>query len=154
MANITFEDYYVDEMSYIENEEFDNDNSNKLEMDTFPKANVYINEDLALILFEITVGDFENAKCPFVCKLNIKAFFKYTVSDTEEDIEELKILLTQNTIAILYPYVRSIISDLTLRSNKFPAFVLPTINVVKLMQDNDAIQLFNIEQVVTTSEDE
>ena len=47
--------------------------------------------------------------------------------------------MTQNTIAILFPYLRSFIADMTLRTNKFPTFILPPFNVVEMIKDNEAV---------------
>ncbi|WP_187331134.1 protein-export chaperone SecB, partial [Lactiplantibacillus plantarum] len=44
-------------------------------------------------------------------------------------------LIKKNAVAILYPYVRSLVSGITNASNQFPALILPTINVAQLLDE-------------------
>nr|WP_086350896.1 protein-export chaperone SecB [Enterococcus sp. 9E7_DIV0242]OTP10619.1 hypothetical protein A5888_003917 [Enterococcus sp. 9E7_DIV0242] len=133
MANIKFADYFVDKMIYQENPNYDLESSKSLEVSLSPTVDIAFDDDLVLVIFSVEIGDFDNDDCPFVIDIELKAFFEFDVTDDPKDVQQLHDLLSQNAVAILYPYIRSLVSDLTLRSNKFPAYVLPTINVVKLM---------------------
>lgn len=74
---------------------------------------------------------FENAKQnnkPFEMKVNLTGYF--TVEGCNPEI------FKANAIAILYPYVRSLVSAYTANANITP-LILPTINVNKLIKDQE-----------------
>lgn len=140
MAEIKFKDYYVEKFEYNENENYIEQSSSSLEVETSPSVDIVFKEDFILIVFEDKIGNVENENCPFTVNIKLKAFFEYKVEKNEQDKELLNTLISQNAIAIVYPYIRSLVADITQRSNRFPSFILPTINVAKLMKDNDAIK--------------
>ncbi|MDV7690057.1 protein-export chaperone SecB [Enterococcus gallinarum] len=153
MASITFKDFYVDFLEYKENPNFANDDTKTLDVDIKPKADIVFKGDLAVILFESSFGSEENVNCPFTANISLKSFFEYEVTKNDDDIKQLQLLLSQNALAMVYPYIRSLVSDLTLRSNKFPAFILPTINVVELMEKNKSIVLHDLDKAISTDDD-
>lgn len=69
--------------------------------------------------------------------------FEFEINDVDVSkdkiISEMKNMLALNGNAILFPYVRSLVSDITLRTNQFPAYILPTMNFVELLNKNDNI---------------
>lgn len=56
-------------------------------------------------------------------------------SEQEVSDETISSLLKVNSVAILFPYLRMLVSDISSRGNNQP-IILPTINVQKLMTDN------------------
>ncbi|UNQ10258.1 protein-export chaperone SecB [Enterococcus faecalis] len=94
---------------------------------------------------EAELGDFDDEDCPFKLEVSLNGYFKYTVDkDDSKDVEQLKQLVTQNALAILYPYLRNVVSDVTLKSNRFPAYILPVMNIAELMKQNDSIKIYDI----------
>lgn len=74
---------------------------------------------------------FENAKQnnkPFEMKVNLTGYFITEGGNPE--------VFKANAIAILYPYVRAIVSTYTANANITP-LILPTINVNKLIKDQE-----------------
>ncbi len=74
---------------------------------------------------------FENAEQnnkPFEMKVNLTGYFMVDGCNPE--------MLKANAIAILYPYVRAIVSTYTANANITP-LILPTINVNKLVKDQE-----------------
>lgn len=76
-----------------------------------------------------------------------EVFLSTTVSDVNETIyvnvkgrsifstkQENKNLLEKNTIAIMFPYIRSYISSITTQPGMTP-IVLPTMNIVAMIND-------------------
>lgn len=76
-----------------------------------------------------------------------EVFLSTTVSDVNETIyvnvkgrsifstkQENKDLLEKNTIAIMFPYIRSYISSITTQPGMTP-IVLPTMNIVAMIND-------------------
>ncbi|MCI1632814.1 MAG: protein-export chaperone SecB [Liquorilactobacillus nagelii] len=46
-------------------------------------------------------------------------------------------MVRNNAVAILYPYARAIVATLTTTSNEFPGYNMPTINVNKVLAQQD-----------------
>lgn len=82
-----------------------------------------MNVDLKVNIFN------EEDKYPFYMSVEIRGFF--TIEDNEE-----KINFEPNAIAILYPYIRSIVSTYTSEANVMP-LILPVININKLLKDKE-----------------
>ncbi|EHQ8839927.1 protein-export chaperone SecB [Enterococcus faecalis] len=139
MAKIQFKDYYVEKLEYNENENYNENLSNTFEVETSPHVDIIFKENFILIVFEDNIGTIENENCPFTVNIKLNAFFEYSVEQNENDKKILNNLVSQNALAIIYPYIRSLVADITQRSNRFPSFILPTINIAKLIEDNDAI---------------
>ena len=68
--------------------------------------------------------------------MQIEGIFKY---NAEEDEAKLGFdnLLKKNATAILFPYFRMVISQLTGMSGEYPALVLPTMNIGNLIDKQD-----------------
>ena len=141
MATIEYKGYFVERMNYMENDNYDED-TEQLEIIPDFKADINFTDDEALVIFDIECGDSDNHSSPFILSIRLIGLFEYSVDkNSDEDKQLLQKLTTQNSIAILYPYLRSLVSDITIRSNRFPPFILPVINVVKMMEDNNAISV-------------
>lgn len=79
----------------------------------------------------LQIAIFENAEQnnkPFEMKVNLTGYFITEGSKPE--------VFKANAIAILYPYVRAIVSTYTANANITP-LILPTINVNKLVKDQE-----------------
>lgn len=119
-SKLSFVNYIVKEIVLKQNDDFHNDGKPinvdfKLEHNT----NIYDNK----MKINLIVTIFDNAKennYPFYMKVELEGEF----SIEGENIEMFEI----NGIALLYPYIRSIISTYTANSN-MPTLVLPPINV-------------------------
>lgn len=82
-----------------------------------------MNVDLKVDIFE------NNDKYPFYMSVSIRGFF--TIENNDENIN-----FEPNAIAILYPYIRSIVSTYTAEANIMP-LILPVVNVNKLLEDKE-----------------
>lgn len=141
MAVINFDGYKVNKMIYEKNHHFikpeDGINfRNNLNFD------FHINEEVseAVISIDFNTGDLEDTVHPFYINVEIEGYFKY---DVEKDDAEIgfKKLLKNNSAAILYPYLRNIVSNLTNIANDYPTYLLPTINIAKsINQKNEEEQ--------------
>lgn len=144
MATLTFENYFFEKFSFIENEKFDID-SEKLDIDIVPKADIYVAKDKVLIKLFCKLGNGEKTSCPFIAEVNMVGIFGHEVDvdDPEDKLLSSK-LVSQNTLAILFPYLRSFVSDMTLRSNKFPVYIIPTMNIVDFIEDNSSVNIIEV----------
>ncbi len=126
-SKLIFKKYIVDEINFNYNEKFI-DKPVKIDFD-IDKEIVYISEKemqvrLIVYLFNNTPKEY-----PYKMKVAIRGFFEIENNDENINFEP-------NAIAILYPYIRSIVSTYTSSANVMP-LILPVINVNKMLQDKE-----------------
>ncbi|MDW4410443.1 preprotein translocase subunit SecB [Staphylococcus cohnii] len=145
MATISFGNYNVSEMSYKENKNLNMEKTEQFNVENDFSAKVAFTDEKAYIILDCNIGD-ESEDCPFIINLKMKAYFDLEFdSEKQDDRDEIKRLLSVNAIAILYPYIRSIVTDLTSKSNTFEPFIMPVVNIAKHMNDNNKIEFLDIE---------
>lgn len=141
MAKLNFENYFIDNFSFKENPNFDAE-AEQLDVDFTPQAEVNILESksVAVVILSCTLGDEAKTDCPFIGDVRVTGLFRVEFDkDDKNDSKIAKDFLSQNTITILFPYLRSFIADMTLRTNKFPAFIIPPFNVVEMVKDSKLV---------------
>lgn len=125
-SKLIFDRYIVNKVIFNNNINYNLEEKTKINFN----INKNIKKDSKSIEIELTTKIFENAKennYPFEMEIVITGYF--TIEDNEE-----KINFEPNAIAILYPYIRAIVSTYTAAAN-VNALILPTINVNKLIED-------------------
>lgn len=126
---LEFKNYIVKSVEFKINEEYDGDS---VDLDFKMKAGYkFLNDSMNEFSTLIEVMIFEEAlsnNYPFTMKLEVEGFFKVN-SDDENVINDM---VTKNSISILFPYVRSLVSTYTANSN-INTLVLPPINVLKIV---------------------
>ena len=73
--------------------------------------------------------DEDETKFPFSMQIEVIGFFVLSGEDRKAKIEDFK----ANAVAILFPYVRSLISSYTANAN-VPPLIIPPINVNRLLK--------------------
>ena len=120
--------YEVNEIYFKKNVNFQlNEEGTPIDLKIKPIININdnnMNVTLQIIIFE----NAEQNNKPFEMKVNLTGYFITEGSNPE--------VLKANAIAILYPYVRAIVSTYTANANITP-LVLPIINVNKLVKDQE-----------------
>lgn len=124
---LIFEKYVVNKIEFIRNENYNTEEKTKIQFSIKKQAKKIDNK------MEITLCTkvFENAKennYPFEMTVEITGFFAI-------ESEDGKINLEPNAVAILYPYIRAIVSTYTANAN-VNALILPPINVNNLFKEN------------------
>lgn len=125
---LQFQKYFVNRIDFVVNKDF---NSDEIELEFNIDSEVTVGIDnSAVVALECTVfPDYIKSNQPFNLVVRLEGFFEYqNVSD-----DELKSLLYSNAIAILFPYLRSTITNIT-GVTGFPALILPTINIHKYLE--------------------
>ncbi|WP_405103021.1 protein-export chaperone SecB [Oceanobacillus sp. FSL H7-0719] len=114
------------------------------EEDVTPDLNLKINyleenRKKAALIFSVELGDPELGDNSFYIKATIVGIF-YLSSDEDEEIpdEFIDHMYKKNALAILYPYMRSLISDLTSKGSENP-IILPPINIGAIVEEQDLI---------------
>ncbi len=73
---------------------------------------------------------------PFNIKVTLEGSFKYNASEDEANIG-LDELLKKNATAILFPYLRAIVSQLTSMGNEYQPLLIPAMNIGALLDENN-----------------
>lgn len=142
MAGITFINYIVDTMLYKTNPSFNKELLKNIEINEEVEAEIALRKDEKMAVVTITAELDENPRVPFSFKVTIVGYFEYNEEEAEE-ISFTKFLKT-NAIAILYPYLRSIVSDLTGKSNVFPNYNMPVTNISRELEETDKIKIIEL----------
>ena len=138
MAGLIFVDYYIEEASYKKNKKFDGEQSANLTTEFACRIDIKDSAEADVSLFA-KIGDADAGNAPFEVIARIVGRFEYNEKDSNKiSFEDY---LSENAIAILFPYLRSIVSDTSSKSNEFPTLILPVVNVVKLLSDTDSVEI-------------
>lgn len=120
---LKFKYYCIDEIQYNRNVEFekteDNTEENKVKIDLMTGLS---DEDEGHVQLSIQIISYEEKR---VLKLVFSGYFKVETNGYKNINKEE--LLRINGTAILYPYVRAIITSIS-SQDSLPPFILPTIN--------------------------
>lgn len=124
-SKLIFNKYIVKKVLFEYNENF-----KEKPVDVEFKINKNISYNKNKMIVDLNVKIFEkDDKYPFYMSVSIKGFF--TVENNDE-----KINFEPNAIAILYPYIRAIVSTYTANAN-VNSLILPTININKLIKEQE-----------------
>lgn len=128
-ADLRFKDYIVNNIEFRNNVSFV-EKPVEIDFDINSEVN-FINESEFLLGIEVELfREAEKNNYPFNFKVEIIGSFEIECDDEDKK----NILSEQNSVAILFPYVRALISTYTSASNVVP-IILPPINVVKYLQN-------------------
>lgn len=131
-STLRFIDYYVNKIEFYNNDGFDDDS---VEIDFNIEREIeYLEDENNTFLVTLNSKIFESAKennYPFSMNISLTGIFEIDDSDAENvrDFAEI------NSIAILFPYLRSIVSTYTANANVAP-LILPPINIVKMIRED------------------
>lgn len=127
---LKFKNYLVDEIKFKRNNKFDQSTNDTIRVNFNIKRNKIIDENNMVIrLFVHIFEDAENNNYPFEMEVSFTGFFEISDNTGKFNFEP-------NAIAILYPYVRAIVSNYTINAN-IGAVVLPAINVNEMLKQEE-----------------
>lgn len=130
-SGLKFIDYSVNDIEFYNNNEFKKEPVN-IAFDVDRQIN-YQDDEKNTMFVTLNVDIFNNAKknnYPFSLKINITGEFELDDKHRDEKTSFAEV----NSIAILFPYVRALISTLTANFN-VPPLILPPMNIVKLIEN-------------------
>ena len=132
-SSLRFIDYYVNEVQFYNNHAFKGES---IQLDFDITHNIeYTEDEENTFLVILNIDIFDNAKennYPFTMNVSITGVFQTNIEDTNS----IKNFAEINSIAILFPYLRSIVSTYTANANIQP-LILPPINVVNMLKENN-----------------
>lgn len=124
-----FEKYIVKDITYKTNEAYTEHNEVSLDFDF--DAHIQLSEDNQEMEVELGVSIFKDSiekNYPFEMAVNVKGFFYLEIGNERIDTFEA------NAIAILFPYVRAIVSTFTANANVAPV-ILPPMNLYNYLKN-------------------
>jgi len=122
---LIFKKYIVNKVIFEKNENYNFKDGEKIRF----KVKDEVKKEKNKMEVKLIVNIFENSKennYPFEMEVQVTGFF-----EIESDNEKLDFI--PNAIAILYPYIRAIVSTYTALSN-VNSLILPTINVNAMLE--------------------
>lgn len=137
-SRLRFLDYVVDHIDFTTNPDFD-DKSVDIKFDVRHEVAEELPDAFVTLHLEI----FPNAKVnnyPFSFSISATGHFQI---DTENP-DEVKAFLNVNAVAILFPYVRALVTTYTANANVRP-LILPPINIVNILDKSKIEGMANTE---------
>ena len=125
--------YQVDKIVFSLNDKFDFKSTKAVKLNQNFSRNVEkIDENHCKVSLMFSVDDNEENPTPFELNVQISGIFK--LDNWEEG--DRSTFINTNAIAILYPFVRSLVATLTANAN-VPTYVLPVFNIVAWFEENN-----------------
>lgn len=126
---LRFENYIVKKVLFEYNLQYNNEEAIDIKFDVDADYCVKEEDGSMQVTLETYVFNGEDkTKYPFSMEMEVVGFFSIS-NVSEEQIENFK----PNAVAILFPYVRALISSYTANANVTP-LILPPINVNQLLR--------------------
>lgn len=128
MSYLNFINYRVLDLEYIRKKDVKLKRGEVVELK--PKLKVHAEHDANndMVLVTLTLSGVDNL--PFDLKASIQGQFKY-IHDGKLPSNYMH-NVQNNAATILFPYLRSVISQLTLMGNEYSPIILPLINIETL----------------------
>lgn len=129
-SDLIFEDYEVEKIEFYNNLNFDGKDNINIDLDI--DSSINFSDDNSGFLLKLSVKLFKDAvknNYPFSMNLSVIGIFKL---DTKNK-EKISTFAEVNGVAILFPYIRAIISTYTANAN-VPPLILPPINVINYLK--------------------
>lgn len=127
---LRFDKYIVKEIFYVTNEMcLDAD---EIELDFDFDTDMSLDDEGNRIEIQLSAEIFKDSKkknYPFEMKVAIKGYFSIDAEEADIDVR----MFEQNAIAILFPYLRAIVSTYTANANVAPV-ILPAMNINAYMR--------------------
>lgn len=134
ISKLRFENYFVKGLKFDINSEFESTDYLELDIDFNQELELDYEQKKAIIVLECKL--FENAiekNYPFTLNVSLVGFFEFNSDLSEEQIINM---LEVNGTAILFPYLRSIITTITSNIGIQP-IILPTLNIVDMLRQKN-----------------
>jgi len=132
--------YAVEKIEFTLNKAFNPKATPKININPDFRRNIRrIDENKVLVELSILVKD-KDVPLPFHLEMSIGGLF--TLEKWEEN-EDKRNLVKNQTIAILFPLLRSLVTVVTANSN-FPPLMLPVIDVAGLFEESEKRKNFDI----------
>ncbi|MDQ6420668.1 protein-export chaperone SecB [Paenibacillus sp. LHD-117] len=134
---LQFRNYVVNSVEFHVNHEFNADESVDLDFQVSREIE-FVEDEAIILLVTLNVAIFKNAierNYPFSMNISVTGFFEVDGANGEQK----QGLAEVNAVAILFPYIRALVTTYTANANINP-LVLPPINIVKMIESQARIE--------------
>lgn len=139
---LIFKDYIVTETYLKTNLKFKQESMKKVSITQDFSADIaYDMNGVSYVQLNLEIKN-EKEESPFDLSVSIVGFFELNSEGYEE--QDYINLLKVNAVAILYPYLRSIVTDITSKANAFNPLILPPMNFSSMLQEEDKIKITKV----------
>ena len=129
LSTLKFENYIVENVEFKANLNYSGE---KREIDIDLDNSYHVEEDNFISILELEVfPKAEENDFPFNMKVKLIGLFKVDINEKDSVKNSF---IEKNSITILFPYLRSIVSTYTANSN-IVTTILPPINVIKYLEE-------------------
>jgi preprotein translocase subunit SecB len=129
-TEVRFTKYIVHQMIFEINEHFDFTSKQNITLKpVFNRTTERISDDSYRVALSVSIS--KDHQTPFSTLIKISGDFKCVDWDSEVKRD----IIIENSTSILFPFLRTVLSNLTLNANITP-YVLPLVNVNRLFKDN------------------
>ena len=134
-AKLQFKHYVVEFLDFKINPEFNSDDDSiEIELGFNFDLEIYSENNSAQLSLGCEIfKDYIEKGLPFYMNTKLVGYFGYDFSIEEKNLAKM---LKINATAILFPYLRAIVSTVTSLCS-VPTLLLPTINMHKLLEEKD-----------------
>lgn len=133
ISNFYFDSYNIEDIDFQLNQNFDGSEVD-LKIDTEINISIRSGENEGITAIKLLLWDEENSdNYPFKLSATIKGYFS---ADKDMDRERFEEMCKYNGAAILFPFLRSAVSDITKVAN-IRTLNLPLINIKKLIDERN-----------------
>lgn len=127
---ITFLDYKVNRVEFVNNDEYNGEEVD-IDFDMGVRFHVADNgNEMSVVLIANIFEPKEGKVYPFRMSVEVEGYFRSNFEENKDEIRHYG----KNAVAILFPYVRAIVSSFTANANVTP-LILPTVNVNRLLDE-------------------
>ena len=136
VSSLKFEEYVVESINLHINKEFQADGQAiPIDLEVGRQLEYRDNNGCTEITTSVRLNVFQNAQennYPYELELVVVGIF----STLEKEQEQIKKFAELNTLTIMFPYLRALVSTITANANITP-LILPPINVTNLVEKNE-----------------
>lgn len=134
-AVLQFIDYHVTNIEYLYDPSFIEDEADLKPDFSFELEFADENKEQANLQLGIELGDRNLEKNSIYVNCKVKGEFIIEAANELDEGDKIDYYRI-NGVAILYPYLRSLVSDVTGKGSE-QAVILPTMNIIKMIQDQE-----------------
>ncbi|WP_436950536.1 protein-export chaperone SecB [Staphylococcus xylosus] len=139
---LIFKDYIVTETYLKTNLKFKQESMKKVSITQDFSADIaYDMNGVSYVQLNLEIKN-KKDESPFDLSVSIVGFFELN-SDGYEEQDYIN-LLKVNAVAILYPYLRSVVTDITSKANAFNPLILPPMNFSSMLQEENKIKITKV----------
>lgn len=133
ISKLRFENYIAKKVNFTLNESFTGNDELELDLKFNHELQIDYESKKAVLVLDCIL--FENSKennYPCELEVSLLGFFEF---DTNLEEDKIVNLLEVNGTAILFPYLRSVITTITSNLGISP-IIIPTMNIVEMIRNN------------------